>query len=287
MSLPATASGTAVPLSIKPTLADSLVIGGNLTNNGIFDMSLGSSSTVCNVKFNKAGEQTISGTGTTTRFRYVYLDKGAVGNKVICNINVSTGNLNVVFLAGTWEQTAGRLTTTSGSINIGSLTATSCALNIIGSGGVQIANSLNVYGTLLVNTSDSLIVGAGNHKIDHTYIAGSSATYTKGTVLIYGKFANSALCATTINGANIIIDPKGFAAVSDNSYSFRCTTGGGTSPFIFTSGTVTILNPNSTIGANPELAMSSSIAPDISGTAMFVLGQGASTISSTGVIELI
>ena len=54
MSLPATATGTAVPLSIKPTLADSLVIGGNLTNNGTFDMSLGSSSTVCNVKFNKA-----------------------------------------------------------------------------------------------------------------------------------------------------------------------------------------------------------------------------------------
>ena len=61
MSLAATATGTAVPLSIKPTLADSLVIGGNLINNGTFDMSLGSSSTVCNVKFNKAGDQTITG----------------------------------------------------------------------------------------------------------------------------------------------------------------------------------------------------------------------------------
>ena len=130
----------------------------------------------------------------------------------------------MVFLAGTWEQTAGRLTATSGSINIGSLTATSATLNIIGSGSAQIANSLNVYGTLLVNTSDSVIVGSGASKIDQTYVAGAVATYTSGTVLIYGKFATAALTATTINGANIIIDPKGFTATD---YAFRSTTGGG------------------------------------------------------------
>ena len=62
MSLAATLTGTAVPLSIKPTLKDSIYIGGNLTNNGIFDMSLGSSTTVCNVIFNNTtGNQTISG----------------------------------------------------------------------------------------------------------------------------------------------------------------------------------------------------------------------------------
>ena len=281
MSLAATATGTAVPLSIKPTLKDSIYIGGNLTNNGTFDMSLGSATTICNVIFNKTtGDQTITGTGATTIFRGVTLAKGAVGNKVICDINVSMASTNITFNAGTWEQTAGRLTTTSGSIAIGSLTATSAALNIIGSGSLRITNSLNIYGSLLVNTTDSVIVGSGTHKIDHTYIAGSAATYTSGTVLVYGKFATSALCATTINGANIIIDPKGFAAVSDNSYSFRSTTGGGTNPFTFTSGTVTILNPNTTILANAELAMSSSIAPDISGTAKFILGQGASTVGT-------
>jgi hypothetical protein len=89
--------------------------------------------------------------------------------------------------------------------------------------------------------------------------------------------SSSALTRTTVNGANIIIDPKGFVATD---YAFRVTTGGGTNPFTFTSGTITILNPNPTAGANPELAMSSSIAPVISGSALFVLGQGAGTVAS-------
>lgn len=282
MSLPATATGTAVPLSISPAVRDSIYIGGNLTNNGILDLSLGTSTTICNVVFNNTtGNQTISGTGATTRFREIYLTKGAVANKVVCSINVSMAGTNIIYTAGTWEQTSGRLTTTSGSINIGSLSATSSAFNIIGSGSTRIANNINVYGTLLVNTSDSVIVGSGTNKIDHTYITGSAANYTNGTVVIYGKFASAGLCATTINGANIFIDPRGFAAVPGTDYAFRQTTGtGGTNPLTFTSGTVTILNSNRTPNASPELAMSSSIAPNISGTARFVFGQGASTDTS-------
>ncbi len=279
MSLPATATGVAVPLTLSPVVKDSIYIGGNLTNNGTFDMSLATSATICNVIFNKTtGDQTISGSGVLTRFRGVTIAKGAVANKVICNTNVSMASTNITYVAGTWEQTAGRLSCTSGSLNVGASTVTGCALNIIGSGSVSIASNLNVYGAFLFNTTDSMIVGTGTGKIDLTYILGSSATFTKGTVMVYGKIASAALCATTINGANIVVDPKGFIATD---YAFRQTTGtGGTNPFVFTSGTVTILNPNSTASANPELAMSSSIVPDISGTATFILGQGANTVSS-------
>jgi hypothetical protein len=260
---------------------DTLSIGGNLTNNGTFDMTRGNAAGICHVFFTKAGDQTISGSGATTRFRNITLNKTAITNKVIASINVTTSGSNIIFNAGTWEQNAGRLTAASGSIAIGSLTATSCALNIIGSAGASIASNLNVYGAFLLNTTDSLIVGSGTSKIDLTYIIGASATFTKGTVLVNGKFATAALTATTINGANIIIDPKGFAAASGTDYAFRATTGtGGTNPFTFTSGTITILNPNSTASSNPELAMSSSIAPNISGTATFILGQGANTVAS-------
>jgi hypothetical protein len=260
---------------------DSLIVGGNLTNNGTFDMSRGNTAGICHVTFNKAGEQTISGTGTTTRFRSITLDKAAVANKVISSINVTAAGTPLTFIAGTWEQTAGRFAATSGTINIGSLTVTACALNILGSGGVSVASNVNVYGTLLVNTSDSLLVGSGGNKIDLTYIAGAVATFTKGTVVVYGKISNSALTATTFNGANVIVDPKGFGAIAGGTdYAFRSTTGGGTNPLTFTSGTITILNPNPTAGANPELAMSSSVAPNISGTATYVLGQGASTVAS-------
>jgi hypothetical protein len=276
MNFAGTATGTGILLTIKPTLTDSLVIGGDLTNNGIFDMSLGGSTTVCNVTFTKVGDQTISGTGTITRFRHIWLAKTAKANKVIASTNVSTGGMNINFVAGTWEQNAGRLTTTSGSISIGSVTVTSAALNIVGSGGVQITSTLNVYGSLLVNTTDSLIVGTGTNKIDLTYAGGAVATFTKGTVVVYGKFNMASISAVTFNGANLIIDPKSFTATD---YAFRVTTGGGTNPFTFTDGTITILNPSGS--SNPELAMSSSIAPIMSGNSTFVLGQGAKTVKNT------
>ncbi|MCX6136400.1 MAG: T9SS type A sorting domain-containing protein [Ignavibacteriales bacterium] len=283
ITLSTTTTNTAALVGAILTIGydDSLSIGGNLTNNGTFDMSRGNTAAVCQSVFTKAGDQTISGSGATTRFRNITLNKTAVANKVLSSINVSAAGTPLTLVAGTWEQSAGRFTATSGSVAVGSLTATSCALNIIGSGGVSIASNLNIYGGLLVNTTDSLIVGAGSQKIDLTYVLGATATFTKGTVMVYGKIANAALTATTFNGANVIIDPKGFAAVAGTDYAFRATTGtGGVNPLTFTGGTITILNPNTTSGANPEIAMSSNVAPIMSGTAAFVLGQGANTIVS-------
>jgi len=151
-------------------------------------------------------------------------------------------------------------------------------LNITGGGGAKFTGNIVVNGTLLVNTTDSVIVGyssTGDKKIDLTGAAGV-ATFTQGTVLINGKFNSSALNTTTVNGANIIIDAQG-----STGYAFRQTTNSGTHPFTFTSGKITILNP-AVSSNNAELAMSSNVAPDISGTAMFVLGQGASTVSRVG-----
>jgi hypothetical protein len=261
---------------------DTLSVGGNLTNNGTFDMSRGNTAGVCHVIFNKAGDQTLSGTGTTTRFRNIVLNKTAIANRVISGINVIAAGTPLTIISGSWEQNAGRFTATSGSVAIGSASATSCALNIIGSGGASIYSNINVYGALVVNTSDSLIVGSGGNKIDLTYTTSGVGTFTQGTVVVYGKIATAGVNKTTFNGANVIIDPKGFAAITGGTdYSFRSTTGtGGSNPLTFTSGTITILNPNSTTGSNPELAMSSNVAPVISGTATFVLGQGANTVVS-------
>ena len=157
MSAVATATGTGVVLSIKPTLTNTFSIGGDLTNNGTFDMSLGSASTVCNVTFNKVGTQTISGTTPVlTRFRGITLNKGGVANKVTSSINAFMASLNITFTSGTWEQTAGRLTATSGSQTV----ATTGAMIISGSGSITIASNLNINGTLTVNTSDTVSVGA-------------------------------------------------------------------------------------------------------------------------------
>jgi len=96
-------------------------------------------------------------------------------------------------------------------------------------------------------------------------------------VVIYGKLNMASIAAVTIDGAKIVIDPKNFTATD---YAFRITTGGGTNPLNFTSGSVTILNPSG--GTQTEFATSSDIAPNISGTSEFILGQGAGTVPNTG-----
>jgi hypothetical protein len=258
---------------------DTLSIGGNLTNNGTFDMSRGSTAGVCNVIFTKAGDQTISGTGTTTRFRNITLNKTAITNKVLSSINVSAAGTPLAFLAGTWEQNAGRFTATSGSITVGASGVTSVGLSITGSGGASIYGNINMWGTLIVNTTDSLIVGAGTptSKIDLTNAGGAIGTFTKGTVVINGKFNMSNASIVTFGGANFVVDPKAFTATD---YTFRLTTGSGTNPLNFTSGTFTMLNPSG--GSQVEFATSAGTFANISGTAKFVFGQGSSTVANAG-----
>jgi hypothetical protein len=53
-----------------------LILKGNLTNNGIFDMSRGGSTLVCNVTFNRNGDQLVEGSGSLTRFNYLIVDLG-------------------------------------------------------------------------------------------------------------------------------------------------------------------------------------------------------------------
>jgi hypothetical protein len=258
---------------------DTLSIGGNLTNNGTFDMSRGNAAGICHVTFTKAGDQTISGSGTTTRFRSIALNKTAVANRVVSSINVTAAGTPLAFLGGTWEQNAGRFTATSGSITVGAAGVTSVGLSITGSGGASIYGNINVWGTLIVNTTDSLIVGTGTltAKIDLTNAGGAIGTFTKGTVVIYGKFNMANASIVTFGGANFVVDPKAFTATD---YAFRLTTGSGTNPLNFTSGTFTMLNPSG--GSQVELATSSGTFANISGTAKFAFGQGSSTVANAG-----
>ena len=101
---------------------------------------------------------------------------------------------------------------------------------------------------------------------------------TAGTINIFGKFAGNSTAIVTINGANINIDPK-LLPGSDNVFAF--STNAGTNPLTFTSGIVTILNPVIEQNvAGKDLSITSSIPGNISGTATFVFGQGASTVAS-------
>jgi hypothetical protein len=294
ISLIATATIVGDSLTVGAVLSHTLAIGGNLTNNGTFDMAQTSSLQNCTVTFNSSSASDQNITGTTpilTRFRNVSISRGAQANKVVCNINVTgAGGFFTTTYTGTWEQTAGTFSVTSGNVNIGLLTPTpnnACTFNIIGTASAKILTSLNIFGTFLVNTSGTIEVGSGIDKLDLTakFTAPThvTATFTAGLIKVYGKLVTVGDNDVKFQGADFIVDPKAFAT---NDYAFRHTGGALAYPFYFTAGSITILNPNPFAAANPELAIAGSGAgtANISGSALFVLGNGGSTIPglSTG-----
>lgn len=84
-------TGTFITPAAGLAVVDTMSIGGDLTNNGIFDMSRGGTSRICNVTFNKNGNQNVSGTGTTTRFSYIGLNMGTSLNNIL---NISSTNFS-------------------------------------------------------------------------------------------------------------------------------------------------------------------------------------------------
>jgi hypothetical protein len=275
VSVASTATAAGVTLTIKPSITNTLTIGGNLVNNGVFDMSLGSSTTICNVTFNKAGDQTISGAGTTTRFRGVTLTKTAIANKVICSVNVTQGG-GGSFLAtgstGTWEQSAGTFTSSSASI----VTGANAGISITNTGNwTQTSTSLTINGTLNINTNGIVTIGGAgsSNKLDLTP-AGSNTTISAGTININGKLAIASLGGTVnISGGTINIDPTTLVA---GDYPFRVTNNG--TLLTFSGGTITILNPHPVASSMPEFNVTNGFK--MTGTAKLVFGQGVSTASS-------
>jgi hypothetical protein len=261
------------------SFTNTMTLGGDLTNNGTFDMSRGSGSTICNVTFNKAGTQTISGTGSLTRFRAIVLDKNSVSNKVVCSINVSDNGSSpgaITFTNGTWEQTANVFTIGSGSQTIPS----TGSIVVSGSGGLAIpSSSPTVSGNLTVNTSGTVTVGAGDNSLT---VSGGTATFASGTVAILGKFVMSG-GSTTISGANIRISPRGSTPTSDLAASgntFDCT---GSANLIFNSGSVTLVDPNAGDDnrTGRDLRINSTGTVDLAGST-FCFGDGVSSKTAAG-----
>lgn len=278
LSANATATGTAVPLTINSvTITNTIAIGGNLTNNGVFDMSMGTSTSVCNATFNKVAtsDQIISGTGVTTRFRGITLNRANIADKVTSSINViMNGSALFIFTKGTWEQTAGILTVVGGNQSV----SANGSLIFSGSGGLlQTGSSWDISGNLTVNTSGTVTIGAGNNRLATT--AGTATlNFLAGTVNINGRLSLVTASSTTIiNGANIIIDPQvGTTYLGNTSNCFELSS---TANLTFSSGTVTFVDPLNATGSGSSLKISSTGTVDLTGST-FIFGDGVS--STTG-----
>ncbi|MDP2209798.1 MAG: T9SS type A sorting domain-containing protein [Bacteroidota bacterium] len=204
------------------------------------------------------------------------LSKTAVGNKVICDINVTINGVVIGFTAGTWEQTAGTFTVLSNTQTIGA----DAAWVFSGSGSLNmaVAASIVVTGTLTVNTSGTFVMGSGNNSF--TTVGTPTMNFTAGTITILGRM-NLTLGTATINGANIIIDPQATNLLATSSNCFEV---GAAANFTFSSGTVTIVDPlqaPASTGREIRFRLATTGVHSISGGSIY-LGDGISTTSGAG-----
>jgi hypothetical protein len=282
------ATGGTFIVQATGSYANTLSVGGHITNNGTFDMSRNSSTTVCNVTFNGTGEQDLSGTSPVlTRFRGITLTKSSASDKVKSTIDAYFGGSALLLLTtGTWEQNVGNLINTSGNQTLGSSNG---VLLIDGTGGYTNYNTTNLNaslgaslavsaGTFTVNTTGTVRIGCGNNSV--TCITPGVVNLTSGTVQIFGRLTLTT-GTSTINGANIFIDPNpsftGASALSGGSNAFEVSGAGGT--FNFTSGSVTLVNPTNAATTGRDLKITSTGTVNITNGIIY-LGDGVSTTVS-------
>jgi hypothetical protein len=168
---------------------------GNILNNGTLDFEPSGTSRV-QAQFTKAGSQTISGSGDTTRFYLVVLSMGA-----------SSSNTLDVFSTDFRTGGSGFLTIQNGTFKFASprsITPFTTATTVPLSGGLWVANpsavvsttggSLTVQGLIRV-TSGRLVIGSA---ADHSLISnGATVTVEGGTLAIAGRFDRFNVAATT------------------------------------------------------------------------------------------
>jgi hypothetical protein len=278
LSTNATATATGVLFAVYPTVVaqvNTIAIGGNITNNGIFDMSLGGGTAVCNATFNKVAtsDQTITGTGALTRFRGITLNRANIADRVLATSNVyMNGSGLFVFTKGTWEQSAGILTIAGGNQTIGA----SGSLIFSGSGGLtQPGSSIAVTGNLTVNTSGIFNLGSGNNSI--TTVGTPTLNFLKGNMYIYGRLTLT-LGITTIDGANIYISTRGANNLAGTSNNFEVN--GAT--VNFSSGSLTLVDPNTLTTTGNDMKITTPI--NMTGGTIYI-GDGVSTATNASVLK--
>lgn len=161
-------------------------MGGNLTNNGTFDLAP-TATCVCNITFNKNGNQALSGTGATTNFNRITLNMGISNTNVF---NIASNNFTVL--------PTNFLTLTNGTFKLSTATAAitpfTAAVTIPASAGIWVNNAgatisttggtMTLYGYVRA-TAGTINVGSASDNNLTSY--GGTITIDGGTMNIAGR----------------------------------------------------------------------------------------------------
>lgn len=243
------ASGGSFITQSSGTFTNTLSIAGNISNAGTFDMSRGGSTLVCTVTFNKNGNQSVTGSGSTTRFSYVVVNMGT-SNSNILEISSSNFQACANFLhsnASAANQLQNGTIKFSGSYTFSNtLFQQGSYYEIVATAGIWLNNpnvtttavndSYDVRGLLRV-TSGTFNVGTSSGN-SIKYFAGSVITVEGGAVNVAGRFYPNSIGQTTtctISGGTITLIKQGSSTASSKFAGFQMTAA---STFIWSGGTI-------------------------------------------------
>ncbi len=252
-------------------------VGGDLLNNGIFDMSQDGTSFVCDVTFNNDGNQTISGNGITTRFNGITLNMGTSNTNIleVTAENFSAKNAFLVINNGTFKLTS-----------VIEVNAFSGAITIPTTGGIWVnGGTINTTGgSVLLNGKLQIDLGTlniGNSTGNKLDINGSGAEL----IMTGGVLTISAYWDQTNSGdANI---SGGIINVLNNgpvSNSIDIVYIPNNSDFIMTGGCFNIKNLNTGSGAVLDINKTSNTVT-ISGGEINIENSAASSGNSIIIID--
>ncbi|MCI0474735.1 MAG: hypothetical protein L0Y55_00655, partial [Anaerolineales bacterium] len=252
----------------------SMIIGGNLANNGTFD-GLPGAGRIVNVTFNGNGSWTISGSGATTRFNNITLNLGSsIANVLDVQAVITMASDGLTLTNGTFKlSSASTITPFSGTTTIGSTAGFflnhAGAVSNWGSTG-----SLIVEGALTIANGTMTIGAAADSRLE---ISGSASNVqiSGGTLNVTGRWQQiSGGSSNTLNisGGTVNIATAGQAG--NNTYAtFQVPSGNN---FAMSGGTVAIKNAN--LGDEGDLRITNSSASITGGT--FIIGNGGATLGN-------
>ncbi len=182
----------------------SLFIGGNLLNNGTFRMFQDNNS-LCNVTFNKNGNQTISGSGGLTRFNRIILNMGATAANIL---EVSSTSFTTITNFLTLSNGTFKLSTP----NAATVVPFTAATTVQATSGIWLNSptalmsfsaGLGLNGLLRVTSG---YVDLGNANNEDLAPNGGTLTVEGGTLDIAGKYNVSASASSfNFSGGTILI----------------------------------------------------------------------------------
>jgi fibronectin-binding autotransporter adhesin len=215
-----------------------ITLSGNLINNGILNLGPNASS-AAGITLNKpSGTQTISGTGTTTKFNMMNVNVGSTSSDIL---EVTSSNFSSL--------SAGFLTLTNGTFKVSTgatITPLSGSQTISSSAGLWINNSLAVVSTtggdlsvagILHVTAGTLNIG--NAADNRLLYSGGTITIDGGTVNVAGRIERANL--TTIINFNMsggVLTVPTVGSTSTTVSPIEMTVGG--SAFTWSNGSIII-----------------------------------------------